>query len=113
MCATRHKSLLRAPFPSIFTNTSRSEAESMSHHRRTSGFTAALLAGAAGVLAAQQPQTPQPGSAAFAPDVGAMAPDFTLPGATRYGLLSQPVKLSGFRGQTVVLAFFPKARTKG
>jgi peroxiredoxin Q/BCP len=42
-----------------------------------------------------------------------MAPDFTLPGATRYGLLAKPVKLSEFRGQTVVLAFFPKARTKG
>jgi peroxiredoxin Q/BCP len=42
-----------------------------------------------------------------------MAPDFTLPGATRYGLLSKAVKLSDFRGQTVVLAFFPKARTKG
>ena len=81
--------------------------------RRTAGLTATLLAGAAGLLAAQQPQTAQPGSAAFAPDVGAMAPDFTLPGATRYGLLAKPVKLSEFRGQTVVLAFFPKARTKG
>ena len=81
--------------------------------RRTAGLTAALLTGAAGLLVAQQPQTPQPGSAAFAPDVGAMAPDFALHGATRYGLLAQPVKLSDFRGQTVVLAFFPKARTKG
>ena len=62
------------------------------------------------VMAAQQPQ---PGSAASAPEVGAMAPDFTLPGSTRYGLLQQPIKLSEFRGQTVVLAFFPKARTKG
>jgi peroxiredoxin Q/BCP len=42
-----------------------------------------------------------------------MAPDFTLPGATRFGLLKEPIKLSNFRGQTVVLAFFPKARTKG
>ena len=83
------------------------------HQRRTIGFAGALLAGAAGLLAAQQPQTPHPGSAAFAPDTGTMAPDFTLPGATRYGLLKQPVKLSELRGQTVVLAFFPKARTKG
>jgi len=82
----------------------------MSHLRRTGGLAAALLAGAAAVLAAQQPQ---PGSAASAPEVGAMAPDFTLPGSTRYGLLQQPIKLSEFRGQTVVLAFFPKARTKG
>ena len=58
-------------------------------------------------------QQPQPGSAATAPDVGQAAPDFSLPGATRYGLLSAPVKLSDYRGQTVVLAFFPKARTKG
>ncbi len=50
---------------------------------------------------------------ASGPDVGAMAPDFTLPGATRYGLLKGQVHLSDYRGQTVVLAFFYKARTKG
>jgi peroxiredoxin Q/BCP len=42
-----------------------------------------------------------------------MAPDFAIAGATRYGLLRDPVRLSDFRGETVVLAFFPKARTKG
>lgn len=47
------------------------------------------------------------------PGAGDMAPDFTLPGATRYGELRHPVKLSDFRGQTVVLAFFPGARTPG
>ena len=82
--------------------------------RRAAGLATGLLAAAAAVVSAQQPQTPpQPGSAAFAPAVGDMAPDFTLPGATRYGLLKQPVKLSELRGQTVVIAFFPKARTKG
>jgi thioredoxin-dependent peroxiredoxin len=45
--------------------------------------------------------------------VGAMAPDFSLAGATRYGLLKAPVRLSDYRGETVVLAFFFKARTKG
>ena len=45
--------------------------------------------------------------------IGAMAPDFELRGATRYGLLANPVRLSDYRGQTVVIAFFPKARTKG
>lgn len=69
-----------------------------------------LALGAASSLFAQQPQ---PGSAAFAPDVGQMAPDFSLAGATRFGTLKDPVKLSDYRGQTVVLAFFPKARTKG
>lgn len=54
-----------------------------------------------------------PGGAASAPDVGQMAPDFTLPGASRYGLVKDPVHLSDLRGQTVVVAFFPKARTKG
>jgi len=58
-------------------------------------------------------QQPAPGSAATAPDVGQNAPDFSLPGATRFGLLKNPIKLSDYRGQTVVIAFFPRARTKG
>ncbi len=45
--------------------------------------------------------------------VGDVAPDFALPGATRYGVLRDPVRLSDFKGQTVVLAFFFKARTPG
>ena len=45
--------------------------------------------------------------------VGDQAPEFALRGATRYGLLAQQVRLSDYRGQTVVLAFFFKARTKG
>jgi hypothetical protein len=45
--------------------------------------------------------------------VGAAAPDFSLPGATRYGVLAKPVRLSDFKGKTVVLAFFYKARTSG
>jgi hypothetical protein len=53
------------------------------------------------------------GAASASPAVGAMAPDFTLPGATRYGVLKAPVHLSDYRGQTVVLAFFYQARTKG
>ena len=80
------------------------------HSRRVAQIALAVLVGATSTALAQQPQ---PGSAATAPDTGQMAPDFTLPGATRYGLLKEPVKLSSFRGQTVVLAFFPKARTKG
>ena len=47
------------------------------------------------------------------PAVGAMAPDFTLPGATRYGVLQKPASLSDYRGKTVVLAFFFRARTRG
>ncbi len=42
-----------------------------------------------------------------------MAPDFTLPGATKDGLTKSPVRLSELRGQVVVIAFFPRARTGG
>ena len=62
-------------------------------------------------LLGQQPTTPPP---EFKPlEIGAPAPDFTLPGATRFGLLKAPVRLSDFKGKTVVLAFFYKARTRG
>ena len=81
--------------------------------RRPVLLAAMMVATSAAVAVAQQPAAPAPGSAAFAPDVGATAPDFALPGATRYGLLKDPVRLGDYRGQTVVIAFFPKARTKG
>lgn len=71
---------------------------------------AALTLPLAVSLAAQQPaasEDPKP------LDVGVVAPDFALPGATRFGLLKNPVHLSDFKGKTVVLAFFFKARTRG
>ncbi len=46
-------------------------------------------------------------------EVGAMAPDFEIAGATRHGVLAEPVKLSDYRGETVVLAFFFRVRTPG
>ena len=45
--------------------------------------------------------------------VGDMAPDFTVATATASGLSAKPFKLSEHRGETVILAFFPKARTRG
>ena len=45
--------------------------------------------------------------------VGEMAPDFALPGATRFGELTNPVRLSDYRGETVVLSFFFRVRTPG
>lgn len=72
--------------------------------------------GVAVPVAAQRPAaTPTPAAAPAPPAVaiGAQAPDFAVPGATRYGALATPVRLSDYRGQTVVLAFFYKARTKG
>ena len=79
---------------------------------------AALAAGAiaalvmtGGVAGAQQAAA---GAALDAgPRIRDVAPDFTLAGATRYGLLKTPVRLSDYRGRTVVLAFFYQARTKG
>ena len=47
------------------------------------------------------------------PKVGDMAPNFELGGATRYGILRDQIKLENYRGNTVVLAFFFKARTRG
>jgi hypothetical protein len=69
--------------------------------------TAAAL-GVAGPAAAQQAVTPNPPL-----EVGTVAPDFVLPGATRFGLLRQPVRLSDHRGKTVVLAFYFRSRTRG
>lgn len=44
---------------------------------------------------------------------GTMAPDFTLVTVTKDGRTSKPFTLSEHRGETIVLAFFPKARTSG
>jgi peroxiredoxin Q/BCP len=61
------------------------------------------------LLAAQQMATP----AAPMPQVGDMAPDFTLAAGTRAGVSAKPVKLSDLHGQVVVLAFYPKQRSGG
>ena len=72
---------------------------------------AALVAVPFATIAAQQPAAaPAP---EVGPKIGEMAPDFEFTGITRYGKLANPQKLSDLRGQTVVLAFFPKARTRG
>lgn len=64
--------------------------------------------------AAAPGQGPQPQQQTPPPlDVGAAAPDFSLPGATRYGVLKNPIRLSDFKGKAVVLAFFFRARTRG
>lgn len=62
-------------------------------------------------LAMQQPAAAPPAPPAL--EVGVVAPDFALPGATRFGVLKNPIHLSDFKGKTVVLAFFFKARTRG
>jgi hypothetical protein len=69
-------------------------------------LTIALAAGLAAPVAAQQPEV-QP------LEVGAVAPDFALPGATRSGVLENEVRLRDYAGKTVVLAFFFRARSRG
>lgn len=62
-----------------------------------------VLAGS-GIAAAQEPEPLE---------VGLEAPDFELDGATRFGVLRDPVRLDAFRGKTVVVAFFYRVRTPG
>jgi hypothetical protein len=69
---------------------------------------AAVALGAPGPALAQQAAVQNP-----LLEVGAVAPDFTLPGSTRYGVLQQPVRLSDYRGKTVVVAFFYRVRSPG
>lgn len=45
--------------------------------------------------------------------VGDAAPEFEISGANRGGILEAPVRLSDYRGKTVVVAFFYKVRTPG
>ncbi|MCU0625430.1 MAG: redoxin domain-containing protein [Gemmatimonadaceae bacterium] len=52
------------------------------------------------------------GQPANGPDVGQPAPDFTISVIGQAGA-AKSVKLADFRGQTVVLAFFPRVRTSG
>ena len=74
--------------------------------RPTLVFLTATLLVAAPIGAQQAP-------AAAGPKVGDMAPDFTITVAGKDGVKAAPFKLSDARGSTVVLAFFPKARTSG
>ena len=78
----------------------------MLHTKAT--LTALAMVSAVAVASGQMAAAPEPG-----PKVGDVAPDFTLRGATKDGVLQSPVSLAKLRGQTVVVAFFPKARTSG
>lgn len=81
--------------------------------KRSTLFAAAIVAlGAVPALRAQQP-APPPQQQTPPLEIGAVAPDFALPGGTRYGTLRDPVRLSDFHGKTVILAFFFRSRTRG
>ncbi len=81
--------------------------------RIAASTTIAATSIAVGSVAFAQQATPASAVTPTGPAVNDVAPDFTLAGADRYGLLKTPVKLSDYRGRTVVLAFFFQARTKG
>ena len=71
------------------------------------------LALMAAPAAAQQPAPAPPAPPAPTPlAVGTMAPDFT-PAMVAAGVSATPARLADYRGKTVVLAFFFRARTKG
>jgi len=56
---------------------------------------------------------PAPAANATVLKVGDVAPDFTVTAVTASGVDAKPFKLSEHKGETIVLAFFPKARTSG
>lgn len=62
---------------------------------------------------AASPTIAQEAAVPEGPQVGDLAPDFTITAVTRHGVLRDPVRLSDYRGETVVIAFFPRARTSG
>ena len=72
---------------------------------------AALSLIASASAGAQATAMAAPATAAL--KVGDMAPDFTVTTVTAAGVEAKKFKLSEHRGETVVLAFFPKARTSG
>jgi hypothetical protein len=78
---------------------------------KTEHIRIALVAAAltASVATAQQPAAPP---ALPIPEVGTDAPDFDFTPVTTSGI-GKATKLSALKGQTVVVWFFPKARTRG
>ena len=99
-----------------------SRSFSMSKFSRSLARTFAVVAFsvAATSFASAQAAPPAAAAAAAAPTinptvlkVGDVAPDFTVAAVTAIGLDAKPFKLSEHKGETIVLAFFPKARTGG
>ena len=66
---------------------------------------AGLTLAVAAPVSAQETGDPLP--------VGTQAPDFALTGATADGILPEAIGPSDFRNQTLVIAFFFRARSSG
>ena len=71
-------------------------------------FAALVFVASAGTLSAQQPA-----AAPVVNMVGQRAPDFTLRAVNKDGFLSKPFHLTEHLGETIVLAFFYTARSRG
>jgi cytochrome oxidase Cu insertion factor (SCO1/SenC/PrrC family) len=67
----------------------------------------------ASAISAQQPTAAPAPAPLPIPEVGSAAPDFTFRAVTKDGIQTKSAKLSDYKGQTVVIWFFFKARTKG
>jgi peroxiredoxin Q/BCP len=67
---------------------------------------------AALIVAPATSRAQAPAAAPAGPEVGQVAPDFTINVIGKEGA-ARPLTLSSLKGQTVVLAFFPKVRTSG
>lgn len=81
---------------------------------KLTGIALPVLATALSATLAGAQQPPQPPSAAALPipEVGSLAPDFDFTPVTKDGI-QKPTRLSALKGQTVVVWFFFKARTRG
>lgn len=87
------------------------EIHHMKFAARSRRFTLSMVLGTALVASTAGAQ-----ASATAPvplKVGDVAPDFTLTTVTADGRTAKPFILSEHRGETVVLAFYPKARSSG
>jgi peroxiredoxin Q/BCP len=71
-------------------------------------FSALIATSGMAQAAAADPNAPKPG-----PNAGDVAPDFTGKAADIKGPLAKPIALADLKGKTVILAFFPRARTGG
>lgn len=80
----------------------------MQINRTLAAVAVATLLVAPATVRAQAPAA----AAAAGPEVGQMAPDFTINVIGKEGA-AHPLTLSSLHGQTVVLAFFPRVRTSG
>lgn len=72
---------------------------------KTGLLSAALLLGVSPLASAQEVAEPLA--------VGTAAPDFALVGATADGVLQDSLRLTDFRGHTLIIAFFFRARSSG